>query len=283
MANNDMSFCQRAVMEFLVKEEIPAAEIHQRLQCAYGSVCMGVSSVQRWVKRFKDGNTSIKDEPRSGCPRTASTEHNEERVDEIIQDDRHVTVDTIVMKVGFTISSLKRNGRVWNGIICILHQKRRQRQCHQLRRFLLFPDLQCPEIIQDIKQLMSFLVPQIFRCLEIQKGVLGNKKREYLKDKIDEFAMNSKNKNIIDLYRGINDFKRGYQPSSNLVKDENDLLADSHNILNRWKNCFSQFLNVPKDVTPKRDEPSGELCPQNSHRSSGCVGRGTILLEPDIS
>jgi hypothetical protein len=57
--------------------------------------------------------------------------------------------------------------------------------------------------------------------------------------------MNSKNKNIRDLYRGINDFKRGYQPSSNLVKDENgDLLADSHNILNRWRNYFSQLLNV---------------------------------------
>jgi hypothetical protein len=29
------------------------------------------------------------------------------------------------------------------------------------------------------------------------------------------------------------------------VKDENgDLLADSHNILNRWKNYFSPLLNV---------------------------------------
>jgi hypothetical protein len=29
------------------------------------------------------------------------------------------------------------------------------------------------------------------------------------------------------------------------VEDENgDLLADSHNILNRWKNHFSQLLNV---------------------------------------
>jgi hypothetical protein len=36
-----------------------------------------------------------------------------------------------------------------------------------------------------------------------------NKKREYLKDKIYEFAMN-KNKNNIDLYRGINEIKRGY-------------------------------------------------------------------------
>jgi len=63
MADKDMSFRQRAVIEFLVKEEIPAAEIHQRLQRAYGSVCMGASSVRRWVKHFKDGNTSIQDEP----------------------------------------------------------------------------------------------------------------------------------------------------------------------------------------------------------------------------
>ena len=51
-----MSFRQRAVIEFLAKEEIPAAEIHQRLQRAYGNVCMGASSVRRWVKHFKDGN-----------------------------------------------------------------------------------------------------------------------------------------------------------------------------------------------------------------------------------
>jgi hypothetical protein len=67
-----------------------------------------------------------------------------------------------------------------------------------------------------------------------------NKKREYLKDKINELATNSKNKNIRDLYRGIKEFKKAYQPRHNLPKDENgDLLADSHNILNRWKNYFS--------------------------------------------
>jgi hypothetical protein len=37
----------------------------------------------------------------------------------------------------------------------------------------------------------------------------------------------------------------GFQPRNNLVKDENgDLLADSHNILNRWKKCFAPLLNV---------------------------------------
>jgi hypothetical protein len=73
-----------------------------------------------------------------------------------------------------------------------------------------------------------------------------NKKREYLKDKINERATNSKNKNIRDLFRGINEFKTGYQSRNNLVKDENsDLLADSHKLFDWWKgNHLSQLLNV---------------------------------------
>jgi hypothetical protein len=45
-----------------------------------------------------------------------------------------------------------------------------------------------------------------------------NEKRENLKDKINELATNSNNKNIRDLYRGIIGFKRGYQPRNKLVK-----------------------------------------------------------------
>jgi hypothetical protein len=52
----------------------------------------------------------------------------------------------------------------------------------------------------------------------------GNKKREYIKDKTEELAKNSKNKNIRDLYSGIIKFKASYQPTSNLAKDENGCL-----------------------------------------------------------
>jgi hypothetical protein len=34
-----------------------------------------------------------------------------------------------------------------------------------------------------------------------------NKKRQYMKDRINELATNSTNKNIRDLYRGINEFR----------------------------------------------------------------------------
>jgi hypothetical protein len=56
---------------------------------------------------------------------------------------------------------------------------------------------------------------------------------------------NNKNKNIRDLYRGINEFKKLYQPRINIIKDENgNQLADPQSVLNRSKNFFNQVLNV---------------------------------------
>jgi hypothetical protein len=50
---------------------------------------------------------------------------------------------------------------------------------------------------------------------------------------MEELATNSnKNKKMRELYREINEFKKGYQSRCKLVKDENgDLLADPHNVL----------------------------------------------------
>jgi hypothetical protein len=49
------------------------------------------------------------------------------------------------------------------------------------------------------------------------------------------------------------------------VKDENgDLLADSHNILNSWKNYFSQLLNV-NDVRQIEVHMAKPLVPGPSH------------------
>jgi hypothetical protein len=94
-----------------------------------------------------------------------------------------------------------------------------------------------------------------------------NKKREHLKDKINELETNNKNKNIRDLYRGINEFKKGYQPRINIIKDENgNLIADPQNVLNRWKNFLNQLLNVHgvHDVRQMDIHMAGPLMPEPS-------------------
>jgi hypothetical protein len=52
-----------------------------------------------------------------------------------------------------------------------------------------------------------------------------------MEDKINELETSNKNKNIRDLYRGINELKKGYQARINVIKEENgNLLADPQSV-----------------------------------------------------
>jgi hypothetical protein len=80
-----------------------------------------------------------------------------------------------------------------------------------------------------------------------------NKKKAYLKARIIDLATSSKNKNMRDMYRGINEFKRFYQPRNNLVKDRSgDLLRVSDKILSRRKSYLSHSLKV-QNITDTRE------------------------------
>jgi hypothetical protein len=72
-----------------------------------------------------------------------------------------------------------------------------------------------------------------------------NKKKAYLKAKIEELENNSKINNVRDWYRGINDFRKGYRRRTNILKDEKfALVADCHSILARLRNRFSQLFHI---------------------------------------
>jgi len=47
-----------------------------------------------------------------------------------------------------------------------------------------------------------------------------NKTKAYLRAKIEELETSSKIQNIRDLYRGINDFTKGYRPRCSIVNNE---------------------------------------------------------------
>jgi hypothetical protein len=61
-------------------------------------------------------------------------------------------------------------------------------------------------------------------------------------------------------------FKKGYQPRTNVVKDEKgDLVADCHNILVRWRNHFFQLLNIHgvTDVRQTEIQTAEPLVPES--------------------
>jgi hypothetical protein len=69
------------------------------------------------------------------------------------------------------------------------------------------------------------------------------------------------------LYRGINEFKKGYQSRINIIKNKNgNLIADPQNVLNRWKNFFNQVLNIHgvHDVRQMDIHTAEPLVPESS-------------------
>jgi hypothetical protein len=106
---------------------------------------------------------------------------------------------------------------------------------------------------------------------------IRNKKREYLKDKINETATNSKKKNIRDLYRGIKEFKREYQPRNNLEKDKNgNLQIDVHTA-------------VPLEPDPSRLEVGNAIAKLKKYKSprsdiipAELISAGSEILLSDI-
>ena len=96
---------------------------------------------------------------------------------------------------------------------------------------------------------------------------IRNKKKEYLKCKIDELETNSKFKNIRDLYTCISNFKKGFLPGTNVIKDEKgDLFTDCRSISATWRNHFSQLLNVygVNYVRPRKIHAAEPLVPEPS-------------------
>ena len=85
--------------------------------------------------------------------------------------------------------------------------------------------------------------------------------------KINFLETDSKNRNIRDLYSGTSDFKKGYQPGTNIVSDgKGDLVIDCHGIFARWRNCFSKLLNLHEFnvVRETAKHAAGPLVPEPS-------------------
>jgi hypothetical protein len=66
------------------------------------------------VKHFKDGNTDIADQPRCGRPITAATERNKQKVDELIRQNRNITVREIAEQLGVGNHAVQDMMEIWD-------------------------------------------------------------------------------------------------------------------------------------------------------------------------
>jgi hypothetical protein len=152
--------------------------------------------------------------------------------------------------------------RAWEKIKENLQTSAKESQgLHEWKQHKSWPDKECAQLLHQRKNAKM-------QCLQDpnQSNVnnlnnikcegsnhFTNKMKTYLQATTDDLETNSKTKNITDLYKRITNFKKGYQPRTNIVMDEaSDLVTGSNSIGARWRN---QGVNNVRQITTETADP----------------------------
>ena len=82
----------------------------------------------------------------------------------------------------------------------------------------------------------------------IANRILKKKKKEHLKQKINNIEEARQNNDVRKFYKDINDGRKTFKPRSNICKSEDGtLLCNKEQVLKRWKEFFEKTLNTQSD------------------------------------
>lgn len=103
---SDSKLEQRAVIKFLTNEQVPATEIHDRLQKQYGDDVLSYRAVTYWASQFRRGRVSVRDDERSGRPVDVTTEENVAKVEKLVMENRRVKISELQEETGLSYGTV---------------------------------------------------------------------------------------------------------------------------------------------------------------------------------
>ncbi|XP_066951259.1 platelet binding protein GspB-like isoform X9 [Macrobrachium rosenbergii] len=98
---------QRINLKKLVKLGKGPTECLKLLKEAYGEDAMSRPRVFEWHKRFKSGREEVEDDPKSGRPSSVKTAETIDKVQELVQSDRSLTVRMIAEELSLNRESVR--------------------------------------------------------------------------------------------------------------------------------------------------------------------------------
>jgi transposase len=90
------------VVKFFVKEGFTPNEIHSKFINVYGDSSPSFSATKKWAAEFKCGRANLEDDPREGCPKSATTPEIIEQVHDMVLDDWRMEVREIAETTGIS-------------------------------------------------------------------------------------------------------------------------------------------------------------------------------------
>jgi len=91
---------QRFCIEFCFLLWKTAAETVTMFPEAFKEETLSQTRVYEWFSRFKRGDMSLEDQPRSGRPSTSRTDENIKKIRDVIMYDRRRTIDELEALTG---------------------------------------------------------------------------------------------------------------------------------------------------------------------------------------
>lgn len=85
----------RAVIKYLVIKKYSTTQIHQDMVETLKDDAPSFTTVHKWATEFRQGRTSLEDDPRSGRPKSSSTSEIVQKVHEMVLQDRRLKVSDI--------------------------------------------------------------------------------------------------------------------------------------------------------------------------------------------
>ena len=79
---------QRVNIKFIAKLGKSATETYNLTE-VYGDQCLSRTQVFEWFKKFKEGREDVGNDSKSGCPSTAKTQEN---VEKVARGDRRLSI-----------------------------------------------------------------------------------------------------------------------------------------------------------------------------------------------
>lgn len=85
-----------------------AREIHTELCDAWGDTYVSYPTVAEWIRHFREGRTSLEDDPRAGRPVTEATDRNIAIVRALIDENPHISIRYIVFETSLSYGNVSR-------------------------------------------------------------------------------------------------------------------------------------------------------------------------------
>ena len=137
--SRDKKMCVFHEQQIYVKIEKFVTETFEMLKIAFRAEAMSRTQTYEWWKHFKEGQTSVDDDLRSGQPSTSKTDDEVAKAHEVIHSNRRLTVREVAEEVSQKQCAMEILSKIW---ACIAFQPN---LCHACwRRIVPCPWLLCP-------------------------------------------------------------------------------------------------------------------------------------------